>query len=642
MNNFIKHIAILFICSFCLNANVMFDEPVNLLQLNTEYNEFAPSWNNYDNRLYFTSDRESNEKLFVSSFNLENVLLKPIILDNPINSAHKNLSYITFLSEDKAYFNSFTFRNGQPQLQIFYSNYKKQSWSEGFILEEIDNEKFTGHCTVSDDKNQLIFTQQSDEGDLDLMVSYRMEDGTWKEPIPLDILNSNGNEITPHIVSNDTLYFASDGQGGPGGYDIYFTIKSEGKWQRPSPLYEINTEYDESDVCVLPNGDLIFSSDRPGGVGGLDLWMSKNNMNTSNFTEGKDLDIEIQSFISKIVVTNNFEYENLPVSKSIYLNNKSSEIEDKFFRFSNSIDLQSLKTIDDSYTNTLNIIGNRLQKDNTSILKITAVYPGKLELDETEDKNSKYFADIQIKRITDFLRSKYGVKEGQIIYNYSFYKDNKQSPRIDFSSSNPKLFEQLEIRNDNIEIEQNKLPINIDISPESELSHWLVELKTSNIERVIYEKIEVEDRIIIDLNEFKKEVFETDYLNIVIKAFNKTGDSTVKAIPHNIEHHISKKPKLSTLNNSKYNVNYMIAEVENDVMNEKYNNTLNEILESITICKSIDIVYNKREEFANSLKKVLESKITNNSTTVNLIKIRNRLKSPILDYHLIEIRVEKF
>lgn len=620
----------------------MFDEPVNLLQLNTEYNEFAPSWNNYDNRLYFTSDRESNEKLFVSSFNLENVLLKPIILDNPINSAHKNLSYITFLSEDKAYFNSFTFRNGQPQLQIFYSNYKKQSWSEGFILEEIDNEKFTGHCTVSDDKNQLIFTQQSDEGDLDLMVSYRMEDGTWKEPIPLDILNSNGNEITPHIVSNDTLYFASDGQGGPGGYDIYFTIKSEGKWQRPSPLYEINTEYDESDVCVLPNGDLIFSSDRPGGVGGLDLWMSKNNMNTSNFTEGKDLDIEIQSFISKIVVTNNFEYENLPVSKSIYLNNKSSEIEDKFFRFSNSIDLQSLKTIDDSYTNTLNIIGNRLQKDNTSILKITAVYPGKLELDETEDKNSKYFADIQIKRITDFLRSKYGVKEGQIIYNYSFYKDNKQSPRIDFSSSNPKLFEQLEIRNDNIEIEQNKLPINIDISPESELSHWLVELKTSNIERVIYEKIEVEDRIIIDLNEFKKEVFETDYLNIVIKAFNKTGDSTVKAIPHNIEHHISKKPKLSTLNNSKYNVNYMIAEVENDVMNEKYNNTLNEILESITICKSIDIVYNKREEFANSLKKVLESKITNNSTTVNLIKIRNRLKSPILDYHLIEIRVEKF
>lgn len=642
MNNFIKHIAILFICSFCLNANVMFDEPVNLLQLNTEYNEFAPSWNNYDNRLYFTSDRESNEKLFVSSFNLENVVLKPVILDNPINRAHKNLSYITFLSEDKAYFNSFTFRNGQPQLQIFYSNYKKQSWSEGFILEEIDNEKFTGHCTVSDDKNQLIFTQQSDEGDLDLMVSYRMEDGTWKEPIPLDILNSNGNEITPHIVSNDTLYFASDGQGGPGGYDIYFTIKSEGKWQRPSPLYEINTEYDESDVCVLPNGDLIFSSDRPGGVGGLDLWMSKNNMNKSNFTEGKNLDIEIQSFISKIVVTNNFEYENLPVSKSIYLNNKSSEIEDKFFRFSNSIDLQSLKTIDESYINTLNIIGNRLQKDNTSILKITAVYPGKLELDETEDKNSKYFADIQIKRITDFLRSKYGVKEGQIIYNYSFYKDNKQSPRIDFSSSNPKLFEQLEIRNDNIEIEQNKLPINIDISPESELSHWLVELKTSNIERVIYEKIEVEDRIIIDLNKFKKEVFETDYLNIVIKAFNKTGDSTVKAIPHNIEHHISKKPKLSTLNNSKYNVNYMIAEVENDVMNEKYNNTLNEILESITICKSIDIVYNKREEFANSLKKVLESKITNNSTTVNLIKRRNRLKSPILDYHLIEIRVEKF
>ena len=642
MNKYIKYIAILFFSCVFSYANVLFDEPINLSQVNSENDEFAPSWNIYDSRLYYTSDENGNEKLFVTSFNLENVLQEPKKLKNPINNAHKNLSYISFLSQDKAYFNSFTFKDGQPQLQIFYSNFKKQSWSEGFILEDTENEKFTGHCTVSDDKNQLIFTRQSDEGDLDLMVSYRMEDGTWKEPLPLDILNSNGNEITPHIVSNDTLYFASDGQGGPGGYDIYFTVKSEGNWQRPSPLYEINTEYNESDVCVLPNGDLLFASDRPGGKGGLDLWMSKNNINSLNYSGGEELEIEIQSFISKIVVTNNYEYENLPVSKSIYLNNESSEIEDKFFKYSNSIDLQSLKTIDESYVNTLNIIGSRLQQDKSNRLTITAVYPGKLELDDNKEKNSKYYADIQIKRITDFLESKYGIKDEQISYNYSFYKGESQLPRIEFGSPNNNLFEQLEIRSDNIDIEQNKLPINIDISPDSELSHWLVELKTSNVERVIYEKLEVEDRIIIDLNQYKKEVFETDYLNVVIKAFNKAGDSTVKVIPHNVEHHISKKPKLTKVNNSKYDVNYLIAETENDVMNEKYNPTLNEILESITVCRSIDIVYNKREELANSLKKIIESRITNNTTSVNLIKKRNRLKSTVLDNNLIEIRVEKF
>jgi hypothetical protein len=86
----------------------------------------------------------------------------------------------------------------------------------------------------------------------------------------------------------------------------------------------------------------------------------------------------------------------------------------------------------------------------------------------------------------------------------------------------------------------------------------------------------------------------------------------------------------------------MIAEVENDVTSDKYNPTLNEILESITVCKSIDIVYNKREEFANSLKSIIESRITNNTTTVNLIKKRNRLNSTVLDNNLIEIRVEKF
>jgi hypothetical protein len=642
MNRIIIYILVTLISSLYLNGNVLFDEPINLTQINTEYNEFAPSWNNYDERLYLTSDKSGNEKLYVSQFNIEQVLSEPKFLNSPINTAHKNLSFISFLSPEKAYFSTYTFKNGQPQLQLFYTNYKKQSWSEGFIIEELENPKFTGHSTISESNNQLIFTQQSDDGDLDLMVSYRMEDGTWKQPISLDILNSNGNEITPHIVSNDTLYFASDGQGGPGGYDIYFTVKSEGKWQRPSPLYEINTEYNESDVCVLPNGDLLFASDRPGGEGGLDLWMSSNNANSINFSNSNELEIDIQSFISKIVVTNNFEYENLPVSKSIYLTNKSSEIENKFFDYSNKIKLQSLKSIDESYEKTLSIIGNRLQTDNSSKLTITAIYPGKIELENNNDKNSKYYADIQIKRVSEFLQNNFDIENSQINYNYSFYKDERQLPRIEFSSNNPNLFEQLEIRNDNIEIEQSKLPINIEIKPSSELSHWLVELKTSTIKRIIQENIEVDNRIIVDLNQFKKEVFETDYLNIVIKAFNKTGDSTVKAIPHSVEHHISKKPKLTTVNNSKYNINYLIAGLENDILNDRYNNTLNEILESITVCKSIDIVYNKRENFANSLKKVIESKITNNNTSVNLIKRRNRLNSKVLDNNLIEIRVEKF
>lgn len=641
MSKIIKYIVALFISS-TLYGNVMFEEPINLGQLNSVANDFAPSWNGFEQSLYFNSDKTEEEKLYISQFNLENDLQIPNLLKSPINIAHKNLSYISFLSSDKAYFSSFKFIGGQPELQLFYSNYKKQSWTEGFIIDEIENDKFTGHSTISEDNNQLIFAQQSDEGDLDLMISYRMEDGTWREPIPLEIMNSNGNEITPHIASNDTLYFASDGQGGPGGYDLYFSIKSEGNWQRPSPLYEINTEYNESDISVMPNGDIIFASDRPGGKGKLDLWMSKNNMNRSNYSEGEKLQIEIQSFISKIVITNDYKYENLPVSKAIYLPNKSSEINDKFFEYSNAIDIQSLKTIDEAYEKTLSIIGGRLQSDNSTNLTITAVYPGKLELGNDNEPNSKHFADVQIKRITEFLTGHFNINSSRINYSYNFYQDKTQLPRIEFSSNKPTLFDQIEIRNDNIVIDQQKLPIEVSISPEKELSYWLVSIKSENIDQIIEERGEVSDRLIIDLNNYKQEVFSSNYFNIVIKAYNKTGDSTVKSIPHSVEHHTVKKPKLTKLNNSQYNINYIVVGNDDNANNEVYKESISKVIDAISVCKSIDIVYNQSENFAFSLKEILSSKIVNNVTSVNLIKKQNRLKHKKLDENLIEIRIEKY
>src|SRR6056300_185440 len=110
MNRIIIYILVTLISSLYLNGNVLFDEPINLTQINTEYNEFAPSWNNYDERLYLTSDKSGNEKLYVSQFNIEQVLSEPKFLNSPINTAHKNLSFISFLSPEKAYFSTYTFK----------------------------------------------------------------------------------------------------------------------------------------------------------------------------------------------------------------------------------------------------------------------------------------------------------------------------------------------------------------------------------------------------------------------------------------------------------------------------------------------------------------------------------------------------
>jgi hypothetical protein len=104
------------------------------------------------------------------------------------------------------------------------------------------------------------------------------------------------------------LYFAGASKTGkPGNRDIFISVKQKGKWSDPVPLGKsVNTEYYESHPAISPDGSmLVFSSDRPGGLGQTDLYISRrqddgrwseaespgNLINTASF--------EISPFISK-------------------------------------------------------------------------------------------------------------------------------------------------------------------------------------------------------------------------------------------------------------------------------------------------------------------------------------------------------
>jgi len=93
-----------------------------------------------------------------------------------------------------------------------------------------------------------------------------------------DILNSEDDDKCPSIT-NHTLVFASNRKGGFGGYDLYYSFFENGKWGEPIHFgSEINTEYDEyrpivrSQPWEFDNDMMIFSSNRPGGKGGFDLY----------------------------------------------------------------------------------------------------------------------------------------------------------------------------------------------------------------------------------------------------------------------------------------------------------------------------------------------------------------------------------
>ena len=96
--------------------------------------------------------------------------------------------------------------------------------------------------------------------------------------MPTDSINSDFDDKCPFII-DDYLVFASDRPGGMGGFDLYISTFADGKWSSPKNMGpDINTQYNEyRPVINFANGFtnlfMIYSSDRPGGLGGYDLYL---------------------------------------------------------------------------------------------------------------------------------------------------------------------------------------------------------------------------------------------------------------------------------------------------------------------------------------------------------------------------------
>jgi Tol biopolymer transport system component len=103
----------------------------------------------------------------------------------------------------------------------------------------------------------------------------------WSTALPLSELNTPGaTEGCPAVVrSGQVLYFASNRPGGYGALDLYVSSwdAAAKRWGPAVNLGpEINTAANEQCPLVLQNGrQLVFVSNRPGGVGGLDLWITR-------------------------------------------------------------------------------------------------------------------------------------------------------------------------------------------------------------------------------------------------------------------------------------------------------------------------------------------------------------------------------
>ncbi len=207
--------------------------------------------------------------------------ITPTSLGKGVNVFHSQ--YFPSLTADKEMliFTGYN-RNNQDE-NLYVSYWRNKAWTyPTSISPQINSSENEGTAAISADGRTLVFTAcntQNGLGSCDLFVSYKQGD-SWPKAINLgENINTREWESQPSLSADGSiLYFVSDRRGGVGKRDIYVSKKdSEGNWSVAENLgNEINTAEDEISPFIHPNGiSLFFASDGYPGLGGMDLFFSE-------------------------------------------------------------------------------------------------------------------------------------------------------------------------------------------------------------------------------------------------------------------------------------------------------------------------------------------------------------------------------
>jgi serine/threonine protein kinase len=285
------------------HGGFIFGQPANLGPIvNTSYHEVFPCVSSDGLELYFGSDRpggygsaESKSGEYGSTdiwiarrATMSDPWGEPVNLGPKVNTQASETP--TCISYDglELYFIDYPapYRrpggHGNSDIWISRRASKGDPWAEPVNLDPpVSTSDDEGDASISADGLTLYFhsDRRGAIGRNDLLATTRAtKRGRWGLPANLGpTVNSPGIDSQPCILADDlVLLFGSDRTGGLGGHDIYITRRSaiDQPWSKPVNLGPtVNSPMTDWHPCISPDGStLIFASDRPGGPGGYDLW----------------------------------------------------------------------------------------------------------------------------------------------------------------------------------------------------------------------------------------------------------------------------------------------------------------------------------------------------------------------------------
>ncbi|MCO6500586.1 MAG: PD40 domain-containing protein [Vicingus serpentipes] len=192
--------------------------------------------------------------------------------------------------------------NGNFFSEIYLSEVKNGAFSKAIKLDQnintLDGTEEVVGLSATGDYILFYYENKMSYGDL-YIAEYNLLKGAYEvEKLP-KVINSKGHEIAASISRfGDVIYFASDREGGYGGVDLYVSRKlPNGKWSTAQNLGpSINTKDDEDFPNISPdNKTLYFSSKGHTSMGGYDIFKANWDPVKRNWTDIKNIGFPINT-----------------------------------------------------------------------------------------------------------------------------------------------------------------------------------------------------------------------------------------------------------------------------------------------------------------------------------------------------------
>ncbi|MDR2926635.1 MAG: hypothetical protein LBV41_00270 [Cytophagaceae bacterium] len=219
-------------------------------------------------------------------------------LGNAINTIYEEHSPLVALDESTIYFTSnrpvdgIESENGEYFENIYVSYWREGKWTDAQLL-ELPGDYFGNRATVSlsTDGNTLIIYQNDGYAGSLFVTQYSFRG--WSEPVPLPVNSSNFNETHACFSADGTeIWFSSDRPGGMGGKDIYVSYQlPDGRWgEAINAGANVNTEMDDDSPFLSADGTrLFYSSEGGNSMGGFDIFVNAGREEDGSWLKGENI-----------------------------------------------------------------------------------------------------------------------------------------------------------------------------------------------------------------------------------------------------------------------------------------------------------------------------------------------------------------